>query len=112
MSAVIISDTLKPGVVPAAFEAWVRAVDQPTLRGRARGTAFDTFRVERLLIGEGEPHALCRAVRYSRPRGVHRRVYRGRGDARGHGHRRRLRPSTRIPRCRKIQADPLREAIG
>jgi hypothetical protein len=54
MSAVIISYRLKPGVARADFEHWVRAVDQPTLRGFARVKAFDTFRIERLLIGEDE----------------------------------------------------------
>jgi hypothetical protein len=57
MSAVIISYRLNPGVTPADFENWVRTVDQPTLRGMARVRAFDTFRVERLLMGEGEPSA-------------------------------------------------------
>ena len=57
MSAVIISYTLKPGVTPADFENWVRSVDQPTLRGLARVKAFDTFRIERLLMGEGAPSA-------------------------------------------------------
>lgn len=57
MSAVIISYKLKPGVTPADFEHWVKTVDQPTLRGMARVKAFDTFRVERLLMGEGEPSA-------------------------------------------------------
>jgi hypothetical protein len=55
MSAVIISYRLNPGVTPADFEHWVRTVDQPTLRGMARVRAFDTFRIERLLMGEGEP---------------------------------------------------------
>lgn len=57
MSAVIISYKLKAGVTPADFENWVRTVDQPTLRGMARVKAFDTFRVERLLMGEGAPSA-------------------------------------------------------
>src|ERR1700741_277174 len=57
MSAVIISYRLNPGVTPADFEHWVRTVDQPTPRGMARVKAFDTFRIERLLIGEGEPSA-------------------------------------------------------
>ena len=57
MSAVIIRYNLKPGVTPADFEHWVRTVDQPTLRGLARVKAFDTFRIERLLMGEGEPSA-------------------------------------------------------
>jgi hypothetical protein len=57
MAAVIISYRLNPGVTPADFEQWVKTVDQPTMRGMARVTAFDTFRVERLLMGEGEPSA-------------------------------------------------------
>lgn len=57
MSAVIIRYKLNPGVTPADFEHWVRTVDQPTLRGMARVEAFDTFRIERLLMGEGEPSA-------------------------------------------------------
>jgi hypothetical protein len=55
MSAVIITYRLNPGVTPADFETWVRTVDQPTLRGFERVKAFDTFRIERLLMGEGEP---------------------------------------------------------
>jgi hypothetical protein len=50
MPAVIIRYKLKPGVAPADFEHWVRTVDQPTLRGLARVAAFDTFRIERLLM--------------------------------------------------------------
>lgn len=57
MSAVIISYRLNPGVTPADFEHWVKTVDQPTLRGLARVKAFDTFRIERLLMGEGAPSA-------------------------------------------------------
>lgn len=57
MSAVIIRYKLNPGITPADFEHWVKTVDQPTLRGLARVKAFDTFRVERLLMGEGEPSA-------------------------------------------------------
>jgi hypothetical protein len=57
MSAVIITYRLKPGVSPEAFERWVRDVDQPTLRGFDRVKAFDTFRVERRLMGEGTPSA-------------------------------------------------------
>lgn len=55
MSAVIISYRLKDGVTPADFERWVRTVDQPTLRGFERVKAFDTFRIERPLMGDGEP---------------------------------------------------------
>lgn len=55
MFAVIIRYNLKPGVTPADFENWVRTVDQPALRGMARVEAFDTFRIERLLLGEGRP---------------------------------------------------------
>lgn len=55
MPAVIISYKLKAGVAPADFEHWVRTVDQPALRGFARVRTFDTFRIERRLMGEGEP---------------------------------------------------------
>lgn len=57
MSAVIISYKLKPGVTRADFEHWVRTVDQPALRGLARVKAFDTFRIERRLMGDGAPSA-------------------------------------------------------
>lgn len=47
--------TLKDGVSPQEFEEWVRATDQPALRGLARVQSFRTYRAERLLMGEGAP---------------------------------------------------------
>ncbi|WP_336981948.1 REDY-like protein HapK [Altererythrobacter fulvus] len=55
MAAIIIKYRLKPGVAQEDFEAWVKNVDQPTMRGIERVKAFDTYRVEGLLVGEGEP---------------------------------------------------------
>lgn len=55
MSAIIIKYRLKPGVRPAEFEDWVRNVDQPAMRGLDRVKAFDTYRIQGLLTGEGEP---------------------------------------------------------
>jgi hypothetical protein len=47
--------TLKEGVTPEAFEAWVRTTDQPAMRSLARVQDFRTYRAERLLMGEGAP---------------------------------------------------------
>ncbi len=47
--------TLKAGVTPADFEAWVKSTDYPTMRGLERVADFRTHRSERLLMGEGKP---------------------------------------------------------
>lgn len=57
MANVMITYKLKAGVTREAFEDWVRAYDYPNIRGIRRIAAFTNHRVERLLIGEGEPTA-------------------------------------------------------
>ncbi len=47
--------TLKDGVTPADFEAWVRSTDYPSMRGLKRVADFRTHRAERLLMGDGKP---------------------------------------------------------
>lgn len=55
MPAIIIKYRLKPGVTPAQFEDWVREEDQPAMRGLERVKAFDTYRIDGMLMGEGQP---------------------------------------------------------
>ena len=55
MPAIIIKYRLKPGVTPAQFEDWVREEDQPAMRGLERVKAFDTYRIDGMLMGEGLP---------------------------------------------------------
>lgn len=55
MAAIIIKYRLKPEVTQEDFESWVKNVDQPTMRGIERVKSFDTYRVQGLLVGEGEP---------------------------------------------------------
>ena len=57
MAAVILKYRLKPGVPTAAFEEWVKTVDQPTLRGIRRVASLEHYRITGLLMGEGEPSA-------------------------------------------------------
>ncbi|MDG1824844.1 MAG: REDY-like protein HapK [Henriciella sp.] len=51
----ILLYSLKDGVTPADFEAWVRTVDYPEMRGLDRVSDFRTYRTERLLMGDGAP---------------------------------------------------------
>jgi len=55
MSSIILKYKLKPGVTQADFEAWVKSVDHPTMRGLASVASFNTWRVTGLLMGEGAP---------------------------------------------------------
>lgn len=57
MAAIILKYRLKPGVTRADFEHWVRTADQPAMRSLASVSAFNTYRVTGLLIGEGQPSA-------------------------------------------------------
>jgi len=47
--------TLKEGVTPDAFDAWVRTTDQSAMRSLTRVQEFRTYRAERLMMGEGAP---------------------------------------------------------
>lgn len=51
----ILIYSLKEGVTPEDFEAWVVETDYPQMRGLARVADFRTYRAERLLMGEGAP---------------------------------------------------------
>ena len=53
----IIIYSLKDGVSPGDFEAWVTSTDYPSMRGLSRVEAFTTHRAEGLMpgTGEGEP---------------------------------------------------------
>ena len=51
----ILLYSLKEGVTPADFEAWVRTVDYPEMRGLERVSDFRTYRTEKLLMGDGAP---------------------------------------------------------
>lgn len=51
----VIMYTLKEGVTPADFEAWVAETDHPTMRGLESVEDFRTYRAEGLLMGEGTP---------------------------------------------------------
>jgi hypothetical protein len=51
----ILIYSLKDGVKPADFEAWVRTTDYPGMRGLKRVADFRTHRVERPLMGNDKP---------------------------------------------------------
>ncbi len=51
----VILYSLKAGVTPADFEAWVKSTDHPTMRGLARVADFQTMRAEKMLMGDGKP---------------------------------------------------------
>jgi hypothetical protein len=55
MAKLILLYTLKDGVAPSDFEHWVRETDYPQMRGLERVKSFQTYRAEKLLMGEGEP---------------------------------------------------------
>lgn len=55
MAAIILRYRLKPDADRAAFEAWSRDVDLPTMRGLRRVSRFDAYRVVGLYLGEGAP---------------------------------------------------------
>lgn len=55
MAAIIIKYQLADGVTREQFEEWVKTKDQPTMRGLARVSSFNTYRVSGKLIGEGDP---------------------------------------------------------
>ena len=47
--------SLKAGVTPADFEAWVKSTDYPGMRGLGSVADFRTHRAEKLLMGDGKP---------------------------------------------------------
>ncbi len=55
MANLLLLYKLKPGVTREQFEAWVRKVDYPAMRGIRRVASYVNHRAERLLMGEGEP---------------------------------------------------------
>jgi hypothetical protein len=52
---IIVLFNLKPGVDVAAYEAWAKTRDMPTVRGLASIARFDVFAATGLLMGEGQP---------------------------------------------------------
>lgn len=55
MAQLILLYSLKDGVTRDDFEAWVKSVDYPAMRGLSRVESFATYRTEKLLMGEGSP---------------------------------------------------------
>lgn len=55
MATVFLTYKLKPGTAPEDYEAWIRSVDYPGMRGLTRVSSFVTHRVTGLLMGEGTP---------------------------------------------------------
>lgn len=55
MAKLILLYSLKEGVSKTEFENWVRTIDYPGMRGLARVDSFNTYRTEKLLMGEREP---------------------------------------------------------
>lgn len=51
----ILIYSLKEGVTPADFEAWVKSTDYPSMRGLKRVSDFRTHRVESSLMGGPKP---------------------------------------------------------
>jgi hypothetical protein len=51
MAQLILRYRLKTGVTPANFEQWVTTVDHPSMRGLARVSRFDTYRITGMLMG-------------------------------------------------------------
>ncbi|WP_373490603.1 hypothetical protein [Parasphingorhabdus sp.] len=54
MVNLVLTHNLKPGVDTEQFEEWVRTTDYPGMRGLSRVLSFSTYRIERLLIGNGD----------------------------------------------------------
>jgi len=55
MATLFIQYKLKPEVAHADFENWVKSFDYPNMRGLSRVKSFSTYRIDKLLIGEGNP---------------------------------------------------------
>lgn len=52
---IVVLFNLKPGVDPAAYEAWARDRDIPTVRGLPSIAGFEVSAATGLLMGEGAP---------------------------------------------------------
>ncbi len=52
---IIVLFNLRPGVDPAAYEAWAAATDAPTVRSLASIGGFRVHAFAGLLMGEGTP---------------------------------------------------------
>lgn len=57
MATVFLTYKLKPGTAPEDYEAWIRSVDYPGMRGLKRVKSFVTHRTTGLLMDEGRPSA-------------------------------------------------------
>lgn len=52
---VVVLFNLRPGVDPAAYEAWAASTDAPTVRGLPSIAGFRVHALTGLLFGEGTP---------------------------------------------------------
>ena len=52
---IIVLFNLRPGVEASAYEDWARATDIPAVRALGSVAAFDVYRAEGMLTGEGAP---------------------------------------------------------
>lgn len=52
---VVVLFNLRPGVDPAAYEAWAAGTDAPTVRGLPSIAGFRVHALTGLLFGEGTP---------------------------------------------------------
>jgi hypothetical protein len=52
---VFFLNTLRPGVKPSDYEAWIRRVDYPVARKQESIESYVVSRLEGTLSGEGEP---------------------------------------------------------
>ncbi len=53
MAQLIITYQLKAGVTDDAYQAWVRDVDYPAMRGLTRVASYVNHRIEKRLMGDG-----------------------------------------------------------
>jgi len=55
MSHIVVLFNLKPGTDVAAYEAWAKSTDLPTVRGLKSIAGFDVFRTTGLLGSDAKP---------------------------------------------------------
>lgn len=52
MAQLILTYHLRPGVAHETYQAWVRNVDYPTMRGLKRVASYTNYRVEKQATGD------------------------------------------------------------
>ena len=52
---IIVLFNLRPGVEAGAYEDWARATDIPAVRALGSVAAFDVYRADGMLTGDGAP---------------------------------------------------------